>query len=41
MRFSHKMSLEEGWAMLGIERQSAQWTRIEPGGDPGVFEGQR
>src|SRR5260370_39709851 len=26
--------------MLGIERQRANETGIEPGGDPGVFEGQ-
>jgi hypothetical protein len=30
-----------GQAMLGIDHQSGQWTRTEPGRDPGVFGRQR
>ena len=39
--FSYKMSLEERFGMLGFDSQRAEQTRVEPGGDPGVFERQR
>jgi FtsP/CotA-like multicopper oxidase with cupredoxin domain len=41
MRFLRKLCLEMGRAMQGIDHQSGQWTRIEPGRDPGVFGRQR
>src|SRR5277367_4977323 len=34
--FSHKMSLEEGIGMLGIDHQHGRRRRAEPGGNPGV-----
>src|SRR5277367_1334293 len=34
--FSHKMSLEEGIGMLGIDHQHGRRRKAEPGGDPGI-----
>ena len=39
--FSYKMSLEERYGMLGIDRHRASRRKVEPGADPGVFGGQR
>jgi hypothetical protein len=41
VRFSYKMSLEEGSRMLGVDRQRANRREVEPGTDPGIFGGQR
>jgi hypothetical protein len=39
-RFSYKMSLEARSDMLGVDHQHAGRRKVEPGTDPGVFEGQ-
>jgi hypothetical protein len=39
--FSHKMSLEEQFGMLGVDRQHASTRMFEPGTDPGIFRGQQ
>src|SRR6266851_861946 len=39
--FSYKMSLEEPFGMLGIDRKNASRGTVEPGGYPGIFGGQR
>src|SRR5712691_1143977 len=41
VHFSYKMSLEEPFGMLGIDRKNAGRGTVEPGGYPGIFEGQR
>jgi len=38
--FSYKMSLEERFAMLGVDRKNAVRGAFGPGGDPGIFGGQ-
>jgi hypothetical protein len=37
--YSYKMSLEGGSAMLGIDCRRESNGKLEPGGDPGIFEG--
>ena len=39
VRFSYKMSLQEWFGMLGIDRQRACRRKVELGADPGIFEG--
>jgi len=41
VRFSCKMSLEERFGMLGIDRKDAGRGTVESGGYSGIFEGQR